>query len=81
MKVSYRGHEIDVSRDRCLAGYALLYYSVFRESDGYECMSGYEDSSETIADKVAQLKERIDNELAEDDPWCERDGLNIGGID
>ena len=75
VKVSYRGHEIDVTRERCLAGYPLLYFSVFRESDGYECLSSYEDSRETVREKIKQLKERIDNELSEDDPWCERGGL------
>jgi hypothetical protein len=67
----YRGHRINVTREKCLAGYALLYFSIFRESDQYECMSGYEDSAETVRDKVKQLRERIDNELAEDDPWME----------
>jgi hypothetical protein len=60
MKVSYRG-------------YPLLYFSIFRKSDGYEATSGYEDSAETIPDKIAQLRERVDNELAEDDPWMEHE--------
>lgn len=76
VKASYRGHEISVTRERCLAGYPILYYSIVRESDGYECMSGLEDSSETVRDKVRQLRERIDNELIEDDPWCEASGLS-----
>jgi hypothetical protein len=38
-------------------------------------MSGYEDSAERIKDKVQQLKTHIDNELAENDPWCEKSGL------
>jgi len=51
----------------------MLYYSIFRLSDGFECMSGFEDSAEKVQDKIAQLKERIDNELADDDPWNEID--------
>lgn len=78
MKVSYRGHEIDVHRAKCMAGYSLLYYSIFRESDGYECTSGYEDSAETVRDKVKQFKERVDNELAEADPWEEHRGEHYG---
>lgn len=73
MKVVHRGHEIDVTRSRCLAGYALLYYSIFRASDGYECMSGYEDSAEKVRDKIKQLCERVDNELKEADPWMEKE--------
>lgn len=69
MKTVYRGHEIEVNRERCLGGYDQLYYSIFRVSDGFECMSGFEDSAETVRDKMKQLKERVDNELTEANPW------------
>jgi hypothetical protein len=71
MKVSYRGHEIEVHREPCLAGYSLLYYSVFREEHGFECLSGYEDSAEKVQDMVQNLRQRVDAELAEDCPWGE----------
>ena len=71
MKTTYRGHEIEVTRDHCLGGWDQLYFSIFRVSDGYECLSSFEDSAETIRDKIKELKERIDNELAEKDPWGE----------
>lgn len=74
MKVSHRGHEIIVDRSESMTGEELLYYSVFRESDGYECLSSFEDSEETIGDKVQQLRDRIDNELEEADPWMENAG-------
>lgn len=48
-------------------------FSIFRMSDWYECMSGYEDSAETVRDKIQQLKDRVDSELAEKDPWGEED--------
>jgi hypothetical protein len=73
VKVNYRGYELSAHREKCMAGYPLLYYSIFRQSDGYEATSGFEDSAETIPDKIAQLRERVDNELAEDDPWMERE--------
>ena len=72
MKTNYKGHEIIVTREPCLAGYPMLYYSIFRISDGYECESGCEDSSETVRDMVRYMKERIDTELSESDPWMER---------
>jgi hypothetical protein len=75
MKTIYRGHEIIVERQPCLAGYPLLYFSVFRCADGFECLTSYEDSAETVREKIKQLKARIDNELLEDDPWLEREGL------
>lgn len=73
MKAEYRGHEIEVTREKCLGGWSQLYYSIFRISDGYECTSGHQDSDETVRDMVTYMKQRIDNELAEDDPWGERE--------
>lgn len=74
MKAIYRGHEITVTREKCMAGYALLYWSVFRASDGYECASGVEDSSETVAGMMSVLRDRVDAELEESDPWEEHAG-------
>jgi hypothetical protein len=73
MKTVYRGHEIEVYRDECLAGYSLLYYSIFRLSDGYECDSGFSEEETTVRGMIKNLKERIDNELNEDDPWMEKE--------
>lgn len=69
MKVIYRDHEIEVRREKCLGGWTQLYYSVFRISDGYECVSGFEDSAESVRGKIQQLKERVSAELAEANPW------------
>ena len=62
-----------------MGGWQMLYYSIIRLSDGVGCMSGFEDSAEKVRDNIKQLKERIDNELADDDPWCEKDGEEVGG--
>lgn len=70
MKVSYRGHEINVYREKCLAGYKLLYYSVFRESDQFECTSGYSEGCDTVRYWIKYLKERIDEELTKKKPWA-----------
>lgn len=74
MKCVYKGHEITVTRERSMAGYSMLYYGVFRQSDGYECTSGFSDSSETVKEFMEIMKERVDAELAEDDPWGEKEG-------
>lgn len=71
MKAIHRGFEIDVRREKCMAGYSLLYYSITRESDGYMPVDDYEDSAEKVADMVEHMKRRIDAELAEADPWME----------
>jgi hypothetical protein len=76
VKVIYRGHEIDVRREKCLGGWTQLYVSIFRLSDMYECTSFFEDSAETVRDMVKYMKERVDAELADDDPWCEKEGLS-----
>jgi hypothetical protein len=75
MKAIYKGHEIEVCRDECLAGYQLLFYSIFRLSDGYECDSGFSEEETTVRNMIKNLKERVDNELSEDDPWMEKEGL------
>ena len=71
MRVSYRGHEIDAHREPCLAGYELLYFTVYRESDGYECVCSFTSGDDTPAEMVEYLKRRVDCELASPDPWDE----------
>jgi len=71
MKVIYRGYTISVTREKSMAGYSLVYYSIFRNSDNFECTSGYSDSADTVREWVKMLKETIDSEEAEKDPWEE----------
>lgn len=72
MKASYRGYDIDVHRERSMGGDILVYYSIFRRSDGYEATSGFSTGDDTIKDFIGMMKERVDNELAEADPWEEK---------
>lgn len=72
MRAIYRGYEIIVTREECLAGYSLLYISVFRLSDGFECVADVEDSGETVRSMIKYMKQRIDAELKEEDPWGEK---------
>jgi hypothetical protein len=76
MEVEYKGYKLKAEREDCMAGYELLYFSIYRISDGYECVANFEDSAETIEDKIEQLKERVDNEHKEDVPWMEREEYN-----
>ncbi|MBO9380217.1 hypothetical protein GG804_25965 [Sphingomonas histidinilytica] len=71
MKTVYRGHEITVTRERCLGGWDQLYYSIFRQSDGYECTSGHTEDESPVPVFVGYMKERVDAELADPDPWGE----------
>jgi hypothetical protein len=60
MKINYRGFEIDAHRDRSMGGDMYLYYSVFRESDGWELTSGFTTGSDRVQTFVGYLKERVD---------------------
>lgn len=59
MKTMYKGFELEARREKCLAGYDLLYYTVFK--DGYEWNSGFEYSDETISNKIKELKNDVDH--------------------
>lgn len=59
MKIRYRGCEIEVKREKCLGGWDMLYYSVFDE--GFEVTSGFSESSETIKEFSAGLKNVVDD--------------------
>ncbi len=72
MKVTYKGYQIEAKREKCLGGWTLLYYSVFRVSDLYECLSDFSYGEDTVRDWIKMLKERVDAELLEGDPWGEK---------
>jgi hypothetical protein len=72
MEKSYKGYTITAKRERSLGGDILLYYSVFRDSDGYECVTNFTTGDDTIRDYIRYMKQRIDAELASDDPWGEK---------
>lgn len=78
MKASYRGFEIDVHREKCLAGYELTYFSIYRTSDGFECVCDFTTGSDSVREIVRSMKTRIDNELNEADPWCEMESAEVG---
>jgi hypothetical protein len=61
MKINYKNFEIDVHRDKCLAGYNLVYYSVFRNSDGWELTSGFYDTADTVRDIIKDMKSLVDD--------------------
>ena len=65
MKVNYRSHEIEVVREMCLAGYPLLYYSIYRDNDGYGVADGVYEGSETVREFVGYMRERLDAEIEE----------------
>lgn len=75
MKVGYKGHTISVTRERCMGGWPLIYYGIYRDSDGYECAAGFTEEAVSVATYMGYMRERVDAELATDDPWCEREDV------
>lgn len=65
MKVIYRGHEIDCHRAKAMGGWASLYYSVFRVSDGLEVASGLTTGNDTVQEYVGYIKERVDTYITD----------------
>lgn len=74
MKRIYRGYEVSVNREMCLGGWPMIYYSIFRESDGLECTSGFIDTNDSVKTIFQTMCDRIDSELASGKPWDEVPG-------
>lgn len=68
----YRGHEIILTREQCLGGWEMLYYSIYRESDGYECACSFTEDDSDLHTYMKSMREWIDAELASGDPWDEK---------
>jgi hypothetical protein len=60
MKVTYKGFEITVEREKCMAGYDLLYYHIMTPDEEF-IIDTFEDSAETVREKIKQLKETVDD--------------------
>ena len=63
MIINYKGFEIDVRREKCMAGYNLVYRNVFRISDGYQLWGDFSDDEDTIRTHINCMKFHIDEYL------------------
>jgi hypothetical protein len=54
----YRGCDITVTRELSLAGYDMLFFSIF--DDGFEVTSGYCDSNDTLEYMYNDMKNVVD---------------------
>lgn len=64
MKANYKGFEIEVKREKCLAGYSLVYYSIFRISDGWELAGGFYDTADIVRTIIKDMKAMVDDYIA-----------------
>jgi hypothetical protein len=69
MKVKYKGFEIDVKREKCMAGYDLVYRYVYRIEDGWEFWADYSDDADTIQTHIKSMKFQIDNYLKDQEQY------------
>ena len=58
MKTIYRGCEIEVTREKCLGGWSMIYFSVF--DNGFEVTSGFSESSDTVLEFIKDMKDLVD---------------------
>mgnify|MGYP000958295245 CR=1 FL=1 len=59
MKRTYKGCDITVTREKALAGYDMLFYSVF--DNGYEVTSGFCDSADKVKDFMQDMCALVDD--------------------
>lgn len=63
MKAIYRGIEIEAKREKCLGGWAEVYWSAYRVSDGYGVADGF--GGGTVRECFAALKTEVDRFMDE----------------
>ena len=59
----YKGFEITVERDVSLGGEDLLYYSIFRDEDGWNMESSFTSGSEDLLSMSNYLREHVEDYL------------------
>ncbi len=69
MKSFYRGVEIEASREQCLGGWTEVYWSAYRERDGYELACGF--GGGTVREMYKEMKELVDSFIDEYDESTE----------
>lgn len=61
MKAVYRGCDIESKREKCLGGWSEVYWSAYRQSDGYGISDGF--GGGTVRECFTGLKEAVDDFL------------------
>lgn len=72
---SYKGYTISVMRGVPMGIHAdlVIHWAIWRESDGWIADADYSYEEATAEAFGKGMRERIDNELAEADPWGEKE--------
>jgi len=61
VKISYKNYKISVDRGKSLGGLDNIYYSVYREKDGYCMEENFTSGDEKIKEMVKCLKGEVDD--------------------
>jgi len=77
MKIVYKDFDVDAHREKSMGGDTLLYYSIFRKSDGYEVTSGFSYGTDKIVDFVGYLKDWVDDFIADPQAWMTDERITI----
>ena len=59
MKIIYKGCEIEVTREKCLGGWDMIYFYVF--DDGFEVTSGFSETTDTVREVIKDMKKLVDD--------------------
>ena len=59
MKTTYRGCEIEVTREKCLGGWDMIYFDIF--DDGFEVTSGFSETTDTVREVIEDMKKVVDD--------------------
>lgn len=63
MLIEYKGFKLKAEREKCMAGYNMVYYSAYRISDGWELCCRFSDSADTVREFIKDLKSIVDDYL------------------
>jgi hypothetical protein len=77
VKVSYKGFDVDAYRSKSRGGDTLLYYSVFRQSDGYEVTSGFSYGTDKVRAFIGFLKGTVDDFLEDPQAYYRNPNMKL----
>ena len=58
---NYRGYKLEARREKCMAGYSLVYFSATRMSDRWVAIDSFADTSDTVRTIIKFLRDRVDD--------------------
>jgi hypothetical protein len=77
MKIFYKGFDVEAKREMSMGGEKLLFYSVFRKSDGFEVTSGFSYGTDPVRTFVQYLKGVVDDFLEDPQAYYTSRGMNL----